>query len=290
MRRYLASIEAWCVLIFSVLIIVVLPMLNILMDSSFKAGDFKDVPGLSAKLAAHADPLSDFVWQQISPDGRKILADTKSTIEEKRGVLFEDFNKILLQDSIYDEQRFARVPLSPTALKLKSDMAKLPENTKPDVENLAWLNRLLLDDGYPDLQKARYVALPGFLHISNFTINLYGKYLCYAILAISVDLLWGYTGLLSLGQCLYFSLGGYMMGMYLMRMIGSLGQYKQPIPDLLCVPRLAQSAVVLETVFQFPVCVDDGVPAAGPAGAGVRVISRSAPASRASIFRSSLRR
>ncbi|HTJ78758.1 MAG TPA: urea ABC transporter permease subunit UrtC [Rariglobus sp.] len=69
--------------------------------------------------------------------------------------------------------------------------------------------------------------------VSDFTINLWGKYLCYAILAISVDLLWGYTGLLSLGQALFFSLGGYMMGMYLMRMIGDLGQYHKPIPDFL---------------------------------------------------------
>jgi urea transport system permease protein len=71
------------------------------------------------------------------------------------------------------------------------------------------------------------------LHVSDFRINLYGKYLCYAILAISVDMLWGYTGLLSLGQALFFSLGGYMMGMHLMRMIGALGQYHQPIPDFL---------------------------------------------------------
>ncbi|MFO1487156.1 MAG: urea ABC transporter permease subunit UrtC [Verrucomicrobiota bacterium] len=86
------------------------------------------------------------------------------------------------------------------------------------------------------------VVLPGLnaftpetsaLHVSNFTINLFGKYLCYAILAISVDLLWGYTGLLSLGQAMYFTLGGYMMGMYLMRMIGDLGQYHKPIPDFL---------------------------------------------------------
>ena len=69
--------------------------------------------------------------------------------------------------------------------------------------------------------------------VSNFSINLWGKYLCYAVLAISIDILWGYTGLLSLGQCLYFALGGYMMGMYLMRMIGSLGQYHMPIPDFL---------------------------------------------------------
>jgi urea transport system permease protein len=71
------------------------------------------------------------------------------------------------------------------------------------------------------------------LHISNFSINQWGRYFCYAVLAISVDLLWGYTGLLSLGQSLYFALGGYMMGMYLMRMIGSLGQYHMPIPDFL---------------------------------------------------------
>ena len=77
------------------------------------------------------------------------------------------------------------------------------------------------------------VPADSYFHVSDFTINVYGKYLCYAILAISVDLLWGYTGLLSLGQALYFTLGGYMMGMYLMRMIGDLGQYRQPIPDFL---------------------------------------------------------
>ncbi len=75
-------------------------------------------------------------------------------------------------------------------------------------------------------------ATSGF-HISDFQINLWGKYFCYAILAMTVDLLWGYTGLLSLGQSLFFTLGGYMMGMYLMRMIGSLGQYHMPIPDFL---------------------------------------------------------
>jgi urea transport system permease protein len=78
-----------------------------------------------------------------------------------------------------------------------------------------------------------YTAEGSWLHISNFTLTVYGKYLCYAMLAISVDLLWGYTGLLSLGQALFFTLGGYMMGMYLMRMIGDLGQYHQPIPDFL---------------------------------------------------------
>jgi urea transport system permease protein len=78
-----------------------------------------------------------------------------------------------------------------------------------------------------------FTADGSWLHVSNFTITLYGKYLCFSMLAISVDLLWGYTGLLSLGQALFFTLGGYMMGMYLMRMIGDLGQYHQPIPDFL---------------------------------------------------------
>lgn len=65
--------------------------------------------------------------------------------------------------------------------------------------------------------------LNSFGFISDFTLGNWGKYLCYGILAISIDLLWGYTGLLCLGQALFFTLGGYMMGMHLMRMIGGAG-------------------------------------------------------------------
>ena len=72
-----------------------------------------------------------------------------------------------------------------------------------------------------------------FIHVSNFTLTRYGKYLCYAVLAVGVNLLWGYTGLLSLGQALFFSLGGYALGMHLMLMIGRLGQYKADIPDFM---------------------------------------------------------
>ena len=61
--------------------------------------------------------------------------------------------------------------------------------------------------------------------ISDVTLYQWAKYLCYGLLAVSVDLLWGYTGLLSLGQALFFSLGGYMLGMNLMLMIGKDGQY-----------------------------------------------------------------
>ena len=65
------------------------------------------------------------------------------------------------------------------------------------------------------------------LHVSNFTINLYGKYLTYAVLAIGVDVLWGFTGLLSLGQCLSFALEGYPFGMYLMLKMGNSAGPKQ---------------------------------------------------------------
>jgi urea transport system permease protein len=91
---------------------------------------------------------------------------------------------------------------------------------------------LLGPDGQPLLGPDGQ-TIDSFWHVKNYTISVWGKYLSYAILAISVDLLWGYTGLLSLGQALFFSLGGYMMGMHLMRMIGTLGQYKKDMPDFL---------------------------------------------------------
>lgn len=78
-----------------------------------------------------------------------------------------------------------------------------------------------------------FVAPDSALHLSTFSLATYGKYLCYAVLAVAVNLLWGYTGLLSLGQCLFFSLGGYCFGMYLMMHISYLGQYHEPIPDFM---------------------------------------------------------
>jgi len=70
-------------------------------------------------------------------------------------------------------------------------------------------------------------------HVSAFQLSVWGKYLCYAVLAVSLNMLWGYTGLLCLGQCLFFSLGGYAFGMYLMLMIGELGAYKSTLPDFM---------------------------------------------------------
>jgi urea transport system permease protein len=72
------------------------------------------------------------------------------------------------------------------------------------------------------------------LHLSSYGIALIGKYLCYGMLALSVDLIWGYCGILSLGHAAFFSLGGYAMGMYLMRQIGPRGVYGNPIlPDFM---------------------------------------------------------
>src|SRR5215471_10516591 len=72
------------------------------------------------------------------------------------------------------------------------------------------------------------------LHLSTYGITLIGKYLCYAMLALSVDLVWGYAGILSLGHGAFFALGGYAMGMYLMRQIGTRGVYRDPVlPDFM---------------------------------------------------------
>ncbi|MDM0031817.1 urea ABC transporter permease subunit UrtC [Variovorax sp. J22P271] len=71
------------------------------------------------------------------------------------------------------------------------------------------------------------------LHMSDYAVALVGKIMCYAICALAMDLIWGYTGILSLGHGMFFALGGYMMGMYLMRQIGRDGNYKSDLPDFM---------------------------------------------------------
>ena len=72
------------------------------------------------------------------------------------------------------------------------------------------------------------------LHVPTYLVALFGKYICYALLALSIDLIWGYCGILSLGHGAFFALGGYAMGMYLMRQIGTRGVYADPIlPDFM---------------------------------------------------------
>jgi urea transport system permease protein len=80
------------------------------------------------------------------------------------------------------------------------------------------------------------LAMPedSIFYVSTYTITLLGKYLCYAMLALAVDIIWGYCGILSLGHGAFFALGGYAMGMYLMRQIGDRGVYGNPeLPDFM---------------------------------------------------------
>jgi urea transport system permease protein len=77
------------------------------------------------------------------------------------------------------------------------------------------------------------VPVDSALHLPDFYVSLIGKILCYAICALAIDLIWGYAGILSLGHGMFFALGGYAMGMYLMRQIGREGQYRMDLPDFM---------------------------------------------------------
>lgn len=85
---------------------------------------------------------------------------------------------------------------------------------------LAPVLNLIVPEGHP-------------LHLSDYLVSLIGKIMCYAICALAMDLIWGYSGILSLGHGLFFALGGYVMGMYLMRQIGRDGQYQSDLPDFM---------------------------------------------------------
>lgn len=78
-----------------------------------------------------------------------------------------------------------------------------------------------------------WVPAGSVFHLSDYAVALLGKIMCYAICALAMDLIWGYTGILSLGHGLFFALGGYVMGMYLMRQIGRDGNYKSDLPDFM---------------------------------------------------------
>jgi urea transport system permease protein len=91
---------------------------------------------------------------------------------------------------------------------------------------------LLLAVGVPILNLLLPASSP--FHMPAYLVSLFGKYICYALLALSIDLIWGYCGILSLGHGAFFALGGYAMGMYLMRQIGTRGVYADPIlPDFM---------------------------------------------------------
>ena len=110
---------------------------------------------------------------------------------------------------------------------------RLPAWLLSDRAGLALLTALtVLAIGVPALNLLLPTDHP--LHLSAYTITLIGKYLCYALLAVSVDLVWGYMGILSLGHAAFFALGGYCFGMYLMRQIGARGVYgNSELPDFM---------------------------------------------------------
>jgi urea transport system permease protein len=98
----------------------------------------------------------------------------------------------------------------------------------------AWLSAslILVVTAIPVLNQV--VPPSSSFHLSAYGLTLIGKYLCYAVLAMAVDLIWGYCGILSLGHAAFFALGGYAMGMYLMRQIGTRGVYGHPVlPDFM---------------------------------------------------------
>jgi urea transport system permease protein len=102
-----------------------------------------------------------------------------------------------------------------------------------DLERASFLAVLLLTAILVPILN-RLVPVSSALHLSDYALTLIGKYMCYAMLALAVDLIWGYCGILSLGHAVFFSLGGYAMGMYLMRQIGSRGVYGDPVlPDFM---------------------------------------------------------
>jgi urea transport system permease protein len=86
--------------------------------------------------------------------------------------------------------------------------------------------------GVPVLNLA--VPVSSAFHVPTYLVSLFGKYACYALLALAIDLIWGFCGILSLGHGAFFALGGYAMGMYLMRQIGTRGVYADPtLPDFM---------------------------------------------------------
>jgi len=125
-----------------------------------------------------------------------------------------------------------------TLINTTMNHAKVLENSR-----LGWLLNDVAGKRLLTVVLAAIVIIPllnllvppdSVFHVSTYTVGLLGKYLCYALLALAVDLIWGYCGILSLGHGAFFALGGYAMGMYMMRQIGDRGVYGNPLlPDFM---------------------------------------------------------
>lgn len=120
-----------------------------------------------------------------------------------------------------------------------------------------WLTGFLLLIGLPLLN-----VLPtegSWFHVSDFALNRFGKYLAFAILALGLDLIWGYTGILSLGQGVFFGLGAYCMGMNLMLSIGSESVYGSELPDFMVWNQMTELPWFWKPFYSFPVALAAGV-------------------------------
>ena len=127
------------------------------------------------------------------------------------------------------------------------------------------------------------------LHVSDFTLNLFGKFLTYAILALGIDLIWGYAGVLSLGHGVFFGLGAYAMGMHLMLEIGTQGVYRNVLPDFMVWNRVTELPLFWRPFYSARLHAAGGGGGAGYRGARCSASSPSGAASAASTSRSSPR-
>ncbi len=98
-----------------------------------------------------------------------------------------------------------------------------------------------------------------WLHLSDFSLNRFGKYLAYAILALGLDLIWGYTGILSLGQGVFFGLGAYCMGMHMMLTIGKESVYGSDLPDFMVWNQVKELPLFWKPFYSFPAAVIGGI-------------------------------
>jgi urea transport system permease protein len=128
------------------------------------------------------------------------------------------------------------------------------------------------------------------LHVSNFTLNLFGKFLTYAILALGLDLLWGYAGVLSLGHGVFFGLGAYAMGMHLMLEIGSKSVYQSALPDFMVWNQVKELPLFWRPFYSAPFTLLAIVLVPALVRAGLRASWPSAAVSAACTCRSSRRR
>src|SRR6201993_2958393 len=101
--------------------------------------------------------------------------------------------------------------------------------------------------------------LNGLGFLSDYYLNLFGKYLALAILALGMDLVWGYTGILSLGQAIFFGIGAYSIGMYMMLEGSGKGVYGEPVPDFMVWNQVYQLPLFWKPFKYFPIAVAGAV-------------------------------